>query len=295
MTGFASAEGVFEDASSFQFTVKSVNHRFLDLQLRLPGGCEALEAELRREVKQRVERGHVELTLEFGRGARGSLRVDEEALDALVASVRAAAGRLGLTREPELGALLRVPGVLLTEARPARRGDGEVKAAVMALLPGLLERFDAVRLQEGAALEQELRDGVDRLRAACEGVLALRGGVRERQYERLRMRMQELLAGVPVSEERLVVEAALLAEKSDVEEEMVRLRTHGERFLAILDAGGPVGKRLDFLLQELNREANTLLSKTGSAAGPDSFAITDLGLVMKTEIERAREQVQNLE
>ena len=107
--------------------------------------------------------------------------------------------------------------------------------------------------------------------------------------------MKELLGGGVVSDERLLTEAAVLAEKSDVEEEIVRLRTHIEQFVSILDVGGAVGKRLDFLLQELSREANTTLSKTGSAAGPDGLQITQLGLEMKTEIERAREQVQNLE
>ena len=105
----------------------------------------------------------------------------------------------------------------------------------------------------------------------------------------------ELTEGVPVSEERLLTEAGVLAEKSDIEEEIVRLRTHMDRFVSMLDEGGELGKRLDFLLQELNREANTMLSKTSGASGENSLRITELGLEMKAEIERAREQVQNLE
>jgi uncharacterized protein (TIGR00255 family) len=105
----------------------------------------------------------------------------------------------------------------------------------------------------------------------------------------------ELTSGVPVSEERLLSEAAVLAEKSDVEEEIVRLRTHIDRFVSMLDEGGELGKRMDFLLQELNREANTMLSKTSAAAGENSLRITELGLEIKAEIEKAREQVQNLE
>ena len=103
------------------------------------------------------------------------------------------------------------------------------------------------------------------------------------------------MQGTSVSEERLLAEAAVLAEKSDVEEEIVRLRTHVDHFVALLDAGGELGKRLDFLLQELNREANTMLSKTSGASGDNSLRITELGLEMKAEIEKAREQVQNLE
>ena len=141
----------------------------------------------------------------------------------------------------------------------------------------------------------ELRASMLRLRGFAEEMSGLRNGVREAQFDRLRSRLVELTEGVPVSEERLLTEAAVLAEKSDIEEEIVRLRTHVDRFLAMLDDGGELGKRLDFLLQELNREANTMLSKTSGAAGENSLRITELGLEMKAEIEKCREQVQNLE
>ena len=134
-----------------------------------------------------------------------------------------------------------------------------------------------------------------RLRAFSTEMAGLRNGVREAQFERLRARLTELTQGIAVSEERLLTEAAALAEKSDIEEEIVRLRTHVDRFVALLDEGGELGKRLDFLLQELNREANTMLSKTSGATGENSLRITELGLEMKAGIEKAREQVQNLE
>jgi len=140
-----------------------------------------------------------------------------------------------------------------------------------------------------------LKASMLRLQAFAEEMAGLRNGVREAQFERLRSRLMELTQGVPVGEERLLGEAAVLAEKSDIEEEIVRLRTHVERFVVMLDEGGELGKRLDFLLQELNREANTMLSKTSGAAGENSLRITELGLEMKAEIEKAREQVQNLE
>jgi uncharacterized protein (TIGR00255 family) len=159
----------------------------------------------------------------------------------------------------------------------------------------LVEKLNEVRSQEGEALVAELRTSMLRLRAFAEEMVGLRNGVREAQFERLRSRLVELTEGVPVSEERLLTEAAVLAEKSDIEEEIVRLRTHVDRFLAMLDEGGELGKRLDFLLQELNREANTMLSKTSGAAGENSLRITELGLEMKADIEKCREQVQNLE
>jgi uncharacterized protein (TIGR00255 family) len=123
----------------------------------------------------------------------------------------------------------------------------------------------------------------------------LRNGVREAQFDRLRSRLIELTEGASVSDERLLTEAGVLAEKSDIEEEIVRLQTHVDRFVSMLEEGGELGKRLDFLLQELNREANTMLSKTSGASGENSLRITELGLEMKAEIERSREQVQNLE
>ena len=174
-------------------------------------------------------------------------------------------------------------------------GIPELDRAVMAEMPLLVEKLNVVRAQEGAALAAELRNSMAKLRAFGDEMAVLRNGVREAQFDRLRARLMELTSGVPVTEERLLSEAAVLAEKSDVEEEIVRLRTHIDRFVSMLDEGGELGKRLDFLLQELNREANTMLSKTSAAAGDNSLRITELGLEMKAEIEKAREQVQNIE
>lgn len=173
----------------------------------------------------------------------------------------------------------------------------------MAIAPGLLEQLNQVRGVEGAALAVELRASMLRLRALAEECAVLRTGAREAHFERLRSRIAELLkadanaaeAGTNVSDQRMLAEAALLVERSDIEEELVRLRAHIESFVEMLDAGGELGKRLDFLLQELNREANTMLSKTTGGDPGIGLRLTTLGLEMKTEIERAREQVQNLE
>ena len=294
MTGFAAVEGSLANGAAFTLALKSVNHRFLDLHFRLPSGCDALESEMRRMLKGVVERGHVEVTLDIARQAATGQRIDEAVLDALVTSLRETAQRLGLTQEPELAGLLRVPGVMTSEA-PAKISEKELTAAVLMAMKPAIERLMAVREREGAELAAELRAGMTRLLRASDLVSALRGGVRQAQFMRLRGKLEDLLGNASVSEDRLLTEAGLLTERSDVEEEVVRLRSHIERFLGILDEGGAVGKRLDFLLQELNREANTTMSKTSGAAGPDGLRITELGLEMKMEIERAREQVQNLE
>jgi uncharacterized protein (TIGR00255 family) len=313
MTGYATAQSAIEDGTAFTLTMKSVNHRFLDLNPRLPGDCEALEAGLRRLIKQRVKRGHVDVTLHLDRRAREqaqTIHLNRELLAAHLHVFHEAAKLHHFNVEPDLNELLRMPGVLSTEAAqatldPAR--SSALEAAVMALVPTLLDQLNQVRGVEGAALAAELRAAMMRVRGLAEEAAALRTGAREAHFERLRTRLGELLkadssaaetvgpAAGPAFDYRMLAEAALLVERSDIEEELVRLRAHVESFLTILDSGGELGKRLDFLLQELNREANTLLSKTTGGDPGIGLRLTTLGLEMKTEIERAREQVQNLE
>jgi uncharacterized protein (TIGR00255 family) len=275
--------------------MKSVNHRFLDLNLRLPSSCDGLEMQMRRMLKESLRRGHVDVTLQVERRASAEVQLNADLLGAYLKAFREAAAVHGVAGEPDLSAMLRIPGVMSVETNVGVEETPELDAAVMAAIPGLVDKLNEVREQEGATLVAELRASMLRLRTFAAEMAGLRNGVREAQFERLRARLAELTQGVIVSEERVLTEAAVLAEKSDIEEEIVRLRTHVDRFVALLDEGGELGKRLDFLLQELNREANTMLSKTSGATGENSLRITELGLEMKAEIEKAREQVQNLE
>lgn len=295
MTGFASLRGSVRDSVAFTLSMKSVNHRFLDLNLRLPSYCDALEIQMRRMLKERLRRGHIELTLQLERRANGEIQLNARLLSAYMQAYREASETNGLAYEPDLNAMLRIPGMMTVESGIGADELAGLDAAVLSQIGPLVEKLNEVRAQEGAALAAELRASMARLRAFAEEMAELRSGVREVQFERLRNRLLELTEGSPVSEERLLTEAAVLAEKSDIEEEIVRLRTHVDRFVTMVDEGGELGKRLDFLLQELNREANTMLSKTSGASGENSLRITELGLEMKAEIERAREQVQNLE
>ena len=295
MTGYASLRGAVREQVAFTLSVKSVNHRFLDLNLRLPSYCDGLEMQMRRMLKERLRRGHVEVTLQLERRASVEIQLNGGLLSAYMQAYREAAESNDLAYEPDLNAMLRIPGMMTAESGVGAEELSGLEAAVLALVGALVEKLNEVRAQEGAMLVAELRASMLRLRAFAEEMADLRNGVREAQFERLRSRLTELTEGVPVTEERLLAEAAVLAEKSDIEEEIVRLRTHVDRFVAMLDDGGELGKRLDFLLQELNREANTMLSKTSGASGENSLRITELGLEMKAEIERSREQVQNLE
>ncbi len=295
MTGFASLRSSAKEGLGFTLTMKSVNHRFLDLNLRLPSSCDGLEMQMRRMLKESLRRGHVDVTLQVERRASAEVQLNADLLGAYLKAFREAAAVHGVAGEPDLSAMLRIPGVMSVETNVGVEETPELDAAVMAAIPGLVEKLNEVREQEGATLVAELRASMLRLRTFAAEMAGLRNGVREAQFERLRARLAELTQGVAVSEERVLTEAAVLAEKSDIEEEIVRLRTHVDRFVALLDEGGELGKRLDFLLQELNREANTMLSKTSGATGENSLRITELGLEMKAEIEKAREQVQNLE
>jgi uncharacterized protein (TIGR00255 family) len=295
MTGYASLRGSVRDSIAFTLAMKSVNHRFLDLNLRLPSYCDGLEVQMRRMLKERLRRGHVEVTLQLERRSAAGIQLNAGLLAAYMEAYRGASEANGLAYEPDLNAMLRIPGMMTAETSMGTDDLAGLDVAVLSQIAPLVEKLNEVRAQEGEALVAELRASMLRLRAFAEEMSGLRNGVREAQFDRLRSRLVELTQGVPVSEERLLTEAAVLAEKSDIEEEIVRLRTHVDRFLAMLDEGGELGKRLDFLLQELNREANTMLSKTSGAAGENSLRITELGLEMKAEIEKCREQVQNLE
>jgi uncharacterized protein (TIGR00255 family) len=295
MTGYASLRGSVKEQLGFTLTIKGVNHRFLDLQFRLPSSCDGLEIQLRRMLKEKLCRGHVDVTLQLERKANVQIQLNAGLLDAYVKAFREASALHGLTDEPDMNALLRLPGLMSVESSVSEEAMQGLDEAVLSLVDELVGKLNEGRAQEGAALAAELRASMLRLQGLATEVAELRSGVREALFERLRARLAELMQGTSVSEERLLAEAAVLAEKSDVDEEIVRLRTHVEHFVAILDAGGELGKRLDFLLQELNREANTMLSKTSGASGVNSLRITELGLEMKAEIEKAREQVQNLE
>ncbi len=296
MTGFASVAGLLDaeraGGRSCTLTIKAVNHRHLDLAVRVPAGLEALEAALRRCVKAVVRRGHVELTLVIEKAAGSAqVQVDEVLLEAYVRGFRQAAQRYGTTQEPDLNALLRMPGVM--SAATVALDAAAVEGAVLPMMEQLLDRFNEARHAEGRALAADLQSNVRDLLRLTGEARQLREGAAGAEFARLEGRLRDLVGDVEFSEERLLAEAALLAARGDVEEELVRLRTHLERFLELLEEGGEVGRQLDFLLQEIHREANTLLSKTGGISG--GLRLTEIGLQMKVGLERAREQVQNLE
>ena len=290
MTGFAQVKSQAGDNISFSLSLKSVNHRFLDPQLRLPAEMDELEIKLRRLLKERLARGHVEVTLVVEHRHGEAVGFNRELVGGYVAAFRKAAAEFGAPGEPDLNAAFRMPGALSETASL----DGDFQQAVLKSVEKAIEKLNIMREHEGQGMEAELRSRLKSLEDAARQVSQLRSVVTRAVMEKVRARMKELLENVSADEDRILQEAALLAERSDIQEELVRLQTHIEHFRKLLDGGGEVGKKLDFLLQELNREANTLLSKTTGVTG-EALRITELGLQMKSEIEKCREQVQNLE
>jgi len=293
MTGFARVAGRVSETLGFSLSLKSVNHRFLDLHMRLPSGSEGVEMQLRRVLKEKLRRGHIEVTLSLERSQKAEAGYDHALVAAYVEAFRAAAAEHRLTADPDLNAVFRLPGVLMAEARNSDEEVQGLEEAVLRETDALVAGLQTMRAQEGSVLANEMRAGMERLRGLVDEAALLREKVQQAYVERLNQRMKAMLDG-GFDQDRILQEAALIAERSDVEEEVTRLRTHIDHFTGLLDQGGEVGKKLDFLLQEMNREANTLLSKTSGVAG-NGTRITEAGLGMKSEIEKAREQVQNLE
>ncbi len=293
MTGFAELAGEAEGAA-WVFEARSVNGRGLDLRVRLPEGMEALEAVVRAAVGTQISRGSVSVALRLGQGARSALpRLNPEALDAaILAAVRVgeSASSGGLDLAPMTAAdLLGLRGVLETESRlPAE--NPVVRATLAAQVGALVAALSAARVAEGAALERILAAQIDRI-AGCASAARRAAAARgERQAETLRARLDALLGATTVVDEaRLAQELALLAVKADVTEELDRLNAHVAAVRALIAGDGPVGRKLDFLTQEFNREANTLCSKA------QSTELTAIGLDLKVVIDQMREQVQNVE
>jgi len=291
MTGYAQVKEHVSDQLTISLSLKAVNHRFLDLHLRIPNELDAVETRVRRVLKERLHRGHIEVTLSLERTGGAAFSVNRELVGGYLVAFRQAAEEFGVSAEPDLNAVLKLPGAL--NAANSDDASNELEQGVAAALEKAIERLNHMREEEGRGAGAELRERMHHLSKATNEVELLRHKVLKAYHEKVQGRMQELI-GAHADPDRILQEAAMLAERSDIQEELVRMKNHIQHFLSHLDAGGEVGKKLDFLLQEMNREANTLLSKTTGVAG-EALRITELGLAMKSEIEQAKEQVQNLE
>jgi uncharacterized protein (TIGR00255 family) len=293
MTGFARARRPLGDGE-LTVSLKSLNHRGLDVHVHAPPEADPFENAIRSVVKSRVVRGHVEIRIVLPRGAarESEPALNHAFLESYLKTFREAAAMHGLAADPDLNAALRVPG-MFGEAVESDAPEGTEAALLDALEEGLTE-LNAFRSREGAEIAAEMQRHNARVAAAAEEMEQVRANAVTAFQARLSERLAELLKGAQIEPQRLAQEAAILADRSDIGEELARLKIHSTQLAGLLEAGGESGKKIDFLLQEMNRETNTILSKTGGAGSP-GMRITELALEAKAEIEKVREQSLNLE
>src|ERR1700676_1716625 len=296
MTGYAQARAE-RDGWAVRVSVKSVNHRFLDLKLRMPEGFDLYDLRLRQIVREKIHRGHVEVTVGVEPGKAAPIQVNRELVQAYLKAAEALRQETRAATDMDVVALLRLPGVItgVTTAVPETEEEQERLGRLLdGGLREALAKLDDMRRAEGRHLVEELRARLAKISEETQKVRELAATLRPAFARRLDAKLKELLGGTSIDPARMAQEAALLAERSDISEELDRLRSHLQQFEKLLDGAGETGKKLDFLLQEMHREANTMLSKTPGVE-TEALAITGLSLEIRAEIEKLREQVQNIE
>jgi uncharacterized protein (TIGR00255 family) len=297
MTGFAQGR-VESDGWSLRINLRSVNHRFMDIHLRMPDGFEVFEARIRQAVRTRLRRGHVDVNIYYEPAGPAAVAVNRQMAEAYWKAVEELRRQFGVKTEPDLIALFRLPGVVAAPGAASELNDEEAQerlgARLEACLDQALERLKLMRRMEGQTLTAEMRRLLGQITEKTAEIEKLAVNLRAAFARRLESKLKELLSGVQMDPSRLAQEAALLAERSDVSEELARLHSHVEQFEQVLSGAGEAGKKLDFLLQEMQREANTLLSKTPGVES-EGLAITGFALEIKSNIEKLREQAQNVE
>ncbi len=297
MTGYSRVQ--HEEADfALSVSVKSINHRFLDVQLRLSPGLDPLEPMLRNLIKDHIQRGHVEVQVNLDTAGQTALRLDRQLLASYVGAIQELRKEVNISAGIDPVALLRIPGMVASANGEIPSEQFQRVQAVLAWTAAqALDQLNEMKAREGAALAQDVCARLERLTTLAASVDQLAQDVPGLYRRRLERRLQEMLAGAgrpDVDDARMAQEVAFLASRSDIAEELTRFRSHLDQIRRLLQESAEVGKKLDFLLQEMNREANTMLSKTTDV--PEAgLEITRQAIEMKAEIERLREQAQNIE
>lgn len=289
MTGYGRGSA---DGEHFAVSVdlKTVNNRFLDVHLRLSGELSSLEPVIKRRISSRLSRGRVDITVNFEKTSQTAYELNRPLIAGYVNALRDMQKEFSIGGEVDINVLARLPGAL----QPSRDGIGDdVVAGIEKALDEGLDELERMRAQEGETLRREMAERIDKIDALVPTIENAAAGLVDAYRERLQKRIGELVNRggqlIEVDPARLAQEVAYLSDRSDVSEEMVRLRSHLTQFRDALNSSGETGKMLDFLLQELNREANTTLSKS------TDLSIKEAALAIKAEVEKIREQVQNVE
>lgn len=293
MTGYSSSRA--EDGDfAVAVSLKSINHRFLDLQFRLPSELVFFEPKARGLLRERILRGHVEATASFERAGENTLRLDQKALGAYLEACRAVRKEFGDASELDLVGLLRIPGVVDLGSEVLEEERRRLEAILEKTFLQAIEKLNEMRETEGRALARDLEARLKRLEELGLQISDLARSAVGAFHERLENRIRELIKGPEPDASRLAQEVALLSVRSDVTEEITRFCSHVSQAQLLLKEEKEIGKKLDFLLQEMNREANTLLSKTTDVPAI-GMKIAESAIEMKVEIEKLREQAQNIE
>ncbi len=294
MTGYAEAT-VQERDRTLRLAIRSLNHRFLDLHIRLSVELEFCEPMIRQALREKIHRGHLDVTGQITRKELAGVQVNRQALVSYMNLVRELRREYSLDASPDLAGMLRLPGVIVGEEGPFDEEERRcVSSAVERCLREAITCLEAMRTREGQALAKELGERAAKLRELAAKLEEMNRKAQPQYFQVLQKRLDKLLGSVAPDPARIAQEAAMLAERSDITEEVTRLGSHITQFEQIISSGGELGKKLDFLLQEMQREANTLMAKSPGVEA-DGIAIADLGLKLKAEIEKLREQVQNVE
>ena len=288
MTGYGTGSAQ-EDSASVSVEIKTVNHRFLDLHLRISREYQSLEGEIQQLIRAALDRGRVDVSVTVQNTAAVSFEINSSLLKGYVE----AAGKLredyGFQDSLDLKSVLSLPGIL--QAKDSVQSENSallpelLRASVQEALNGVLR----MRTQEGEALRADMRQNLSSIEENANHIRELSTNSAAEHLRKLRERLDQLLPQAGIDPQRLAQEAALIADKCDISEELARLKSHIEQYYFLVDAKEKAGKKLDFLLQELQREANTILSKSGN------LEISRLAIAIKTDIEKLREQVQNVE
>ena len=289
MTGFGRG-ATRGDGFAVAVEIKTVNNRFLDVHLRLGQELSAIELDIRKHVSARLSRGRVDISVNFDRTGETKYEINQGTIAGYVDALRDIRRRFNLAGDIDINAIARLPGALTTAREDLLEAE---RTAIFHALDQALSDLEAMREDEGAALAQEMRARVAKIEATVPLIEAEAANLVSTYRQRLEKRIGEMVSRggqlFELDAGRLAQEVAYLADRSDITEELARLKSHLTQFRETLNATGEVGKRLDFLLQELNREANTVLAKS------TDVSIKDAGLVIKAEVEKLREQVQNVE
>lgn len=289
MTGFGRG-AVSGENFAVSVEIKTVNNRYLDLNLRLPNELQSLEAQLKRTIQNRLSRGRVDVYINAEQTSEIVYELNRPLIAGYLHALKQMQDEFALSGEPDLNVVARLPNALQTKSEDA---SADFANGVEAAIGQALDELEKMRETEGESLNNELSERLSEIESHLPKIEAESETVFEEYNQRLSKRIENLLAKsdsqIEIDRARLAQEVAYLADRSDISEEITRLKSHIEQFRAIMSEEKEVGKRLDFLTQEFNREANTIASKT------NNLTVKEAALAIKSEIEKIREQVQNIE